>query len=220
MRARRPHGRAGRAGARRARARRGAAGAAAGGLPAERGGLPLRRRAARATRSCAALAPAAVVAAHVHPELPWGAVALDPGTVNASCDAVEITVEGEPSHGAYPHRGRDPILAIAQIVVALHAQVGRRIDPLARPSLTVGVIEGGERGERDPRARARARRAARPPAARIASRCGAMVEEVVARRRRGARLPRQRRADARRAGARERPGDRVRARASCSRARA
>jgi amidohydrolase len=88
-------------------------------------------------------APAAVVAAHVHPELAWGTVALDPGAVNASCDAVEILVEGEPSHGAYPHLGRDPILAIAQIVVALHAQLGRRIDPLAAASLTVGVIEGG-----------------------------------------------------------------------------
>ncbi len=62
----------------------------------------------------AQLAPAAVVAAHVHPEVPWGAVALDAGTVNASCDTVEITVEGEPTHGAYPHRGRDPILALAQ----------------------------------------------------------------------------------------------------------
>ena len=89
-----------------------------------------------------ARAPAAVVAAHVHPELRWGAVALDPGTVNASCDAFEITVEGEPSHGAYPHHGRDPILAIAQVVVALHAQVSRRIDPLSPASLTVGVLAG------------------------------------------------------------------------------
>src|SRR5437588_499207 len=55
----------------------------------------------------AALRPAALVAAHVHPGLPWGAVGLDPGAVNASCDAVEIAVEGEPSHGAYPHLGRD-----------------------------------------------------------------------------------------------------------------
>ncbi len=91
----------------------------------------------------AALAPAAVVAAHVHPELPWGAVALDPGTVNASCDAFEIVVDGEPAHGAYPHRGRDPILALAQVVVALHAQASRRIDPLSPASLTVGVLEGG-----------------------------------------------------------------------------
>ncbi len=87
--------------------------------------------------------PAAVVAAHVHPQLPWGSVALDAGIVNASCDAVEITVEGRASHGAYPHLGRDPILALAEIVVALHAQVGRRIDPLSPAVLTIGVIEGG-----------------------------------------------------------------------------
>ena len=89
------------------------------------------------------LAPAAIVAAHVHPELAWGTVALDAGTINASCDAFTITVEGAPAHGAYPHHGRDPILAIAQVVVALHAQLGRRIDPLRAASLTVGVLEGG-----------------------------------------------------------------------------
>ena len=91
----------------------------------------------------AELTPAAIVAAHVHPELAWGTVALDPGTVNASCDAFAIVVEGAPSHGAYPHHGRDPILAIAQVVVALHAQLGRRIDPLSAASLTIGVLEGG-----------------------------------------------------------------------------
>jgi amidohydrolase len=84
-----------------------------------------------------------IVAAHVHPELPWGAVGLEPGIVNASCDAVAITVHGEPTHGAYPHAGRDPILALAEIVVALHAQVGRRIDPLHPASLTIGAVEGG-----------------------------------------------------------------------------
>jgi len=105
----------------------------------------------------ARLAPAAVLAAHVHPELPWGSVALDDGVVNASCDAVEITIEGLPSHGAYPHLGRDPILALAEIVVALHAQVARRIDPLSPAVLTVGVIEGGSaENVIPPRARARA----------------------------------------------------------------
>jgi len=126
----------------------------------------------------ARLAPTAVVAAHVHPELPWGTVALDPGAVNASCDAVEITVEGEPSHGAYPHHGRDPILAIAHVVVALHAQVGRRIDPHGPAVLTVGVIEGGGAENVIPSvARARAAIRAHRPADRLALR--AMVEEVV-----------------------------------------
>lgn len=96
-----------------------------------------------ASGELARAAPAAVVAAHIHPDLEWGVVALDAGVVNASCDAIEITVEGVPSHGAYPHRGRDPILALAQIVVDLHAQIGRRVDPLHPASLTIGVIEGG-----------------------------------------------------------------------------
>jgi amidohydrolase len=96
-----------------------------------------------AAAELAQLEPVAVVAAHVHPELRWGEVALDAGAVNASCDEFRITVAGEPSHGAYPHRGRDPILAIAEIVVALHAVAGRRIDPLHPAVLTVAVLEGG-----------------------------------------------------------------------------
>jgi amidohydrolase len=124
------------------------------------------------------LTPAAVVAAHVHPELPWGTVALDAGAVNASSDSVEIVVEGEPSHGAYPHHGRDPILALAQIVVALHAQVGRRIDPHGPAVLTVGVLEGASTENVIPeRARARASLRAHRPDDRLALR--QMVEEVV-----------------------------------------
>jgi amidohydrolase len=131
-----------------------------------------------ATGELATIAPAAVVAAHVHPELPWGTVGLDPGTVNASCDAIEILVEGEPSHGAYPHRGRDPILAIAQVVVALHAQIGRRIDPLRPASLTVGVLEGGTAENVIPaQARARGALRAHRPQERLELR--QMVEEVV-----------------------------------------
>jgi len=111
-----------------------------------------------------------VVAAHVHPDLAWGTVAIDPGAVNASCDAVEIVVEGQAAHGAYPHRGRDPILAIAQIVVALHAELGR-LDPLAAASLTVGVLEAGSAENVIPAsARARAALRAHRPAERAALR--------------------------------------------------
>jgi amidohydrolase len=132
-----------------------------------------------ASEALAENTPAAIVAAHVHPELPWGTVGLDPGAVNASCDAVEITVEGEPTHGAYPHLGRDPILAIAQIVVALHAQVGRRIDPHGPAVLTVGLLEAGSAENVIPgRARARAALRAHRPADRVALR--EMVQEVVA----------------------------------------
>ena len=130
-----------------------------------------------AREDLASVGPAAVVAAHIHPELPWGAVALDPGPVNASCDYVEIVVEGRPSHGAYPHRGRDPILAIAHVVVALHAQLARRIDPQSPAVLTVGVLEGGDAENVIPAsARAGAALRAQRPADRIELRH--MVEEV------------------------------------------
>jgi amidohydrolase len=46
----------------------------------------------------------AVVAAHVHPDVPWGSVSVEPGPVNASCDYLRIVVEGSGGHGAYPHR--------------------------------------------------------------------------------------------------------------------
>jgi len=88
-------------------------------------------------------APRAVVGAHIHPELAWGSVALDDGPVNASCDAFEIVIDGRASHGAYPHHGRDPVLALSEAVVALHAAASRRVDPLHPASLTVGVLSAG-----------------------------------------------------------------------------
>ena len=134
-----------------------------------------------AAQIAAELEPQALVAgvaAHIHPELPWGAMALDPGAVNAASDAVEITIEGEPSHGAYPHRGRDPVLAIAQVVVSLHAQVSRRLDPLHAGLLNVGTLEGGSAENVIPQqARARAALRAQRPQERLALR--AMVQEVV-----------------------------------------
>jgi amidohydrolase len=84
-----------------------------------------------------------VLAAHVHPELDWGAVALDPGPVNASSDTAAILVEGEGTHGAYPHLGADAVLALAHVIVAVHGLVGRRIDPLSAAVITVGDVHAG-----------------------------------------------------------------------------
>jgi amidohydrolase len=120
-----------------------------------------------------------VVAAHVHPELPWGSVAIDAGAVNASCDAIEIEISGEPTHGAYPHRGRDPVLALSETVVALHAAVGRRIDPLWPATLTIGVLEAGS-AENVIGATARARGALRAHREQDRALLGELSREVVA----------------------------------------
>ncbi|MGA2164173.1 MAG: M20/M25/M40 family metallo-hydrolase, partial [Solirubrobacteraceae bacterium] len=76
-------------------------------------------------------------------------------------------------------QGADPILALAQIVVALHAQVGRRIDPLQAATLTVGVLEGGEAENVIP-ARARARAALRAHRPEDRQTLRALVQEVAA----------------------------------------
>jgi amidohydrolase len=86
---------------------------------------------------------AAVVAAHVHPEVPWGAVSVEPGPVNASLDFLRIIVEGAGGHGAYPHRAKDPILALSHVLVALQSLVSRRLDPMRPGVLSVGWTRAG-----------------------------------------------------------------------------
>src|SRR5215208_4293502 len=86
---------------------------------------------------------AAIVATHVHPDVPWGSVSVEPGPVNASCDYLRITVEGAGGHGAYPHRARDPILALSHVVVALQSLVSRRLDPMHPGVFSVGWTRAG-----------------------------------------------------------------------------
>jgi amidohydrolase len=86
---------------------------------------------------------AAVLGAHLHPDLEWGDVALDTGPVNASSDTAQIVVEGRGTHGAYPHLGADPVLALSQVVVALLGLVSRRVDPMSPALITVGRVEAG-----------------------------------------------------------------------------
>jgi len=86
---------------------------------------------------------AAVVAAHVHPDLPWGSVSVEAGAVNASSDNLRVVIEGEGGHGAYPHRARDPILALSHSLVALQSVVSRRLDPMHPGVLSVGWVRAG-----------------------------------------------------------------------------
>src|SRR5215210_6792215 len=85
----------------------------------------------------------AVVAAHVHPDVPWGSVSVEAGSVNASSDNLRIVVEGSGGHGAYPHRAHDPILALSHAVVALQSLVSRRLDPMHAAVFSVGWVSAG-----------------------------------------------------------------------------
>ena len=72
---------------------------------------------------------AAVIAAHVQPRVPLGSVALTPGLVNASVDEINVTVVGKEGHVGYPHTVTDPVLALANITIALQQVAARRVDP-------------------------------------------------------------------------------------------
>lgn len=84
-----------------------------------------------------------VITAHVHPDVPWRHVAAGEGPVNASCDYFRIIVEGRSGHGAYPHTTRDPVVALAEIVVSVQSLVARRTDPMHNAVVTVGTLAAG-----------------------------------------------------------------------------
>src|SRR5919198_4902006 len=90
---------------------------------------------------------ATVATAHVHPDVPAGAVTADDGPVNASSDNFRIVVDGHAGHAAYPHVTRDPVVVLAEIVVAAQALVSRTVDPLHGAVLSITQLAAGTGAE-------------------------------------------------------------------------
>ena len=80
---------------------------------------------------------------HVWATVAAGTIVVPNRIAMSSADSVDIVVHGVGTHGAYPHRGVDPILVASQIVVSLQSLVSRTIDPLEAGVVTVGTIHGG-----------------------------------------------------------------------------
>jgi hippurate hydrolase len=80
---------------------------------------------------------------HVWATAAAGTIMVPQRIAMSSADSVDIAVHGVGTHGAYPHRGVDPILVASQIVVSLQSLVSRTIDPLEAGVVTVGAIHGG-----------------------------------------------------------------------------
>ena len=87
--------------------------------------------------------PDYALAFHVVSDLPSGKLDVPLDIVASSSDSVDIAVFGVGTHGASPHRGVDPVLVAAQIVVTLQSIVSRTIAPLEAGVITVGAIHGG-----------------------------------------------------------------------------
>jgi amidohydrolase len=85
----------------------------------------------------------AVLALHVHAGSPVGEITLNAGLSSAGVDTFWATITGQGVHGAYPHKGLDPIHLAGHVILALHGIVSRRLDPFDPAVITVGSIHAG-----------------------------------------------------------------------------
>lgn len=76
---------------------------------------------------------------------PHGQFMSRPGTIMSASHALHVTVRGRGGHGSSPHRARDPIAAMAEMITSLQTMVTRRFDIFDPVVLTVGIVEGGTR---------------------------------------------------------------------------
>ena len=80
---------------------------------------------------------------HGWPQMPLGTVATRPGPLLASTDEFEITIRGVQAHAAYPHLGRDPIVAASALVGTLQSIASRHVSPIDSVVVTVGMLHAG-----------------------------------------------------------------------------
>jgi amidohydrolase len=85
----------------------------------------------------------AVIGLHLASGVPTSQIEVRAGVIAASSDPFTIRVRGRAGHGAMPHQAIDPILAAAQVVVALQTLITREISPLHPAVMTLGSFHSG-----------------------------------------------------------------------------
>lgn len=80
---------------------------------------------------------------HLWQGMDKGRIGLKPGSMMASVDDFEITIQGYGGHGSMPHDTVDPIFVVSHVIQALQGIVSRKLDPMVASVVTVGKIEAG-----------------------------------------------------------------------------
>jgi amidohydrolase len=113
--------------------------------PAEEGGAGAKRMIEDGCLDGSVLGPPVdhMFGLHGWPRLPVGTVATRPGPLLAAADTFQIQVSGVGSHAAFPHVGRDPIVAASAIVGALQTIAARSTDPLDSAVVSVTMFHAG-----------------------------------------------------------------------------
>lgn len=81
---------------------------------------------------------------HNWPGRPLGDICVNDGSMMASFDIFDITLQGVGTHAAMPEYGRDPILAAAGLITAVQSIVSREIASLKSAVLSITQIQGGD----------------------------------------------------------------------------
>lgn len=85
-----------------------------------------------------------IIGMHLFPEYPQNKIASKAGALMARNGEVNIVIKGQKAHGAMPHKGKDAIVAAANIIISAQSIMSRNIDPMTNAVFTIGKIHGGE----------------------------------------------------------------------------
>lgn len=80
---------------------------------------------------------------HCWPTLPVGVLSSKVGALLAATDEFNITIHGRGGHAAFPHVTADPVVAAAELTLALQTIVSRNMDPLDSMVVSVTVLNAG-----------------------------------------------------------------------------
>jgi amidohydrolase len=87
---------------------------------------------------------AALIAFHVDPTMPPGAIGLKSGAITSAADKLHIRLSGPGGHTSRPHRTVDLVQVAARIVVDLPVLVRSELDPRQHLAMVFGRISGGD----------------------------------------------------------------------------
>jgi amidohydrolase len=85
-----------------------------------------------------------ILGTHVSPWLKSGKIGFKYGAMMAAVDEIKINIIGSIAHGAYPHQGKDAMVAASSFITMVQSIISREIDPLEHAVITLGKISGGD----------------------------------------------------------------------------
>jgi len=86
----------------------------------------------------------AVYGLHNMPGTPLGEFRTRPGAMMSAGDTWELTLRGTGGHGAMPHEGTDPTMALASFLTGLSSIVARNVASFDSAVISVGHVAAGD----------------------------------------------------------------------------